>query len=60
MEKILILTSTKEYDIIVFVFTSRFSARAMVDAKKFCLACEQVSRLDRGTWRVAEMEVAVS
>lgn len=54
------LNSTREYYIIVCVSTSRFSARAMADVKKCCLACEQVSRLDRGTWSVAEMEVTVS
>lgn len=60
MEKNLILNNTKEYCILMCVHTSKFHARAMADVKKVCSVNEQVSRLDRGVWRVAEMEAAVS
>lgn len=55
LKKNQILNNTKEYCIIVCDPTSKLSARAMPDVKRCCSVCEQVSRLDRGVWRIAEI-----
>lgn len=53
MEKNLIANNMKDYCILMHVHTSKFSVRVMADGKRFCSVYEQLSRLDRGVWRVS-------